>query len=203
MSRFIAAKRAAELHFAETKTVAETVRGAGEFFQFRAAFGVQQIELLVPVSQPAEADSEEPDSSFQVAMDSKKFLKHGKNVGIEPRRFPQSLGTCMRVKAGVANRQCKRARGEAGFAQTLAGFLREMAEHRRKRVHVVRVFAESVIMRDRFWLGVDDKFVGITAARLAIKRRSPLAENAFQFFLRHGRNLFDSFNTKSAQRAFR
>src|SRR2546422_2640657 len=39
-------KRAAELQFAETKTVAETVRGAGKLFQFCAAFGVQQIELL-------------------------------------------------------------------------------------------------------------------------------------------------------------
>src|SRR5438552_16700903 len=96
---FVVAQRAAKLHFAEAKTVAETVRGAGEFFQFRAAFGIQQIELFVPVCQPAEADSEEADFSFHVAMDSKKFLKHGKNIGIEPRRFAQRFGTRMRVKA--------------------------------------------------------------------------------------------------------
>src|SRR5437660_3231555 len=168
VSGFVVAQRAAKLYFAEAKTVAETVRCAGEFFQLGAAFGVQQIELRITVSQPAEADSKEADFSFHVAMDSKKFLKHGKNIGIEPRRFAQRFGTRMRVKAGVANRQCERARGETGFAQALAGFLREMAEHGGKGVHIIGIFAEGVIVRDRFWLGVNDKFVGIAAARLAV-----------------------------------
>src|SRR5438552_11050453 len=200
---FVVAQRAAKLHFAETKTVAETVRGAGQFFQLGAAFGIQQIELFVPVCQPAEADSEEADFSLLVAMNSKKFLKHGKNVRIKPRRFAQGFGTCVGVKASVANGQRERARGETGFAQSFAGFLREMAEHGGQSVHVVGVFAKRVIVRDRFWLGVNDKLVGIAAARLAVQRRSPLAENAFQFFLRHGRNLFDGFDAEGAKRAFR
>src|SRR2546422_8583731 len=116
-------KRAAELQFAETKTVAETVRGAGKLFQFCAAFGVQQIELFISVSQPAEADSEEPDFSFHVAMDSKEFLKHGKNIGIESRGLPESLGARVRLETGVTNRQRERSRGQAGFAEALAGFL--------------------------------------------------------------------------------
>src|SRR2546430_16408799 len=191
---FIVAQRAAKLYFAEAKTVAETVRCAGEFFQLGAAFGVQQIELRITVSQPAEADSKEADFSRHVAMDSKRFLKPGKSIRMEPRRFSQSLGARVRVKAGVANRQRERARGETGFAQAFAGFLRKMAEHGGQSVHVVGVFAKRVIVRNRFWLSVDDKFVGIAAARFAIQRRAPLAENAFQLFLGHGRNLLDSFN---------
>src|ERR1700730_12993868 len=130
MSRFIAAKRAAELHFAETKTVAETVRCAGEFFQFRAALGVEQVELFTAVSEAAEAHSEQADSSFHVPMGAKELLKHGKNFGIEPRGLPQRFGARMRFESGVANRQCERSRGEARFAEPLAGFLRKMAEHR-------------------------------------------------------------------------
>src|SRR5260370_34172247 len=98
---FIAGKRAAELHFAETETVAETVRRGGKFFQFRAALGVQQIELFTAVSEATEADSEEPDFSLHIAMDSKEVLKHGKNVGIEPRRFPQRFGARIRVQPAV------------------------------------------------------------------------------------------------------
>src|SRR5467141_2194286 len=139
MSRFIAAKRAAELHFAETKTVAETVRGAGEFFQFRAALGVQQIELFTAVSKAAEADSEQPDFSFHISMGAKEFLKHRKNVGIEPRGLPERFGARMRFESGVANRQCERSRGQTCFAEPLAGFLRKMAEHRGQDVHVVGV----------------------------------------------------------------
>src|SRR5213080_3493472 len=154
---------------AKTKTVAETVRGAGEFFQFCAVIGIQQIELFAAMSQPAEADPEEPDLSFLVPMSSKEFLKHGKNVGIETRRFSQCFGACVRIKAGVANRQREGARGEAGFAQALRGFLRKMAEHGRESVRIVCVLAKSMIVRDRFWLGIDDKFVRIAAARFAVK----------------------------------
>src|SRR6266581_2482181 len=192
------AKRAAELHFAETKTVAETVRGAGEFFQFCTAFGVQQIELFTAVSKATEADSEKPDFSFYISMNAEELLKHGKNVGIEPRWFAQSFGTRVRFETGVTNRQRERLRGEASFAETLASLLRKMTQHRGKSVHVAGIFAKRVIVRDGFRLGVDDKFVGIAAARLAIERRSPLPENAFQFFLRHGRDLLDGFNAEGA-----
>ena len=130
MSRFIAAKRAAELHFAETKTVAETVRCAGQFFQFRAALGVEQIKLLTAVSKAAEAHSEQADSPFSIPMGAKEFLKYRKNVGIEPRGLPERFGARMRFESGVANRQCERSCGEASFAEPLTGFLRKMAEHR-------------------------------------------------------------------------
>src|SRR5260370_10375246 len=116
---FTAGKRAAELHFAETKTVAEAVRGAGEFFQFRAALGVQQIELFTAVSEAAEAHSEQPDFSFHVPMAAKEFLKHRKNVGIESRGLPQRFGATVPFEAGVPNGQCKRSRSATGFAPTL------------------------------------------------------------------------------------
>ncbi len=39
-----------------------------------------------------------------------------------------------------------------------------MAEHGGEDFDVACICAEGVIVRNRFWLGVDDKFVGITAA---------------------------------------
>src|SRR5882724_2733755 len=78
-----------------------------------------------------------------------------------------------------------------------------MAEHRGQNFHVAGVFAKSVIVRNRFWLRVNHEFVGIAAARLAIERRAPLAEYAFQFFPRHGRDLLDGFYAEGAKRAFR
>src|SRR6267378_2244068 len=78
-----------------------------------------------------------------------------------------------------------------------------MAEHRRQGVRVAGIFSEGVIVRDRFRLRVDDKFVGIAAARFAIQRRSPLAENLFEFFLRNSGDLFDSFNAEGAKRSLR
>src|ERR1700687_1980958 len=78
-----------------------------------------------------------------------------------------------------------------------------MAEHGGQGVRVLDIFSEGVIMRDRFRLAVDDKFVGIAAARFAIQRRSPLAENALQLFLRHRRDLFDGFDAERAKGTFR
>src|SRR5260370_41257707 len=112
-------------------------------------------------------------------MDSKKFLKHGKNIGIEPRRFSQRFGARVCLESGIANGQRKRSRGQAGFAEALAGFLRKMAEHRGQGLGLTSVFAESVIVRNRFRLGVDHKFVRVAATRLAIERGAPLAENLF------------------------
>src|SRR6266478_495580 len=77
-----------------------------------------------------------------------------------------------------------------------------MTEHGGEGIQIIRVLAESVIVRNRFRLGVNDKFVGIAAARLAIQRRSPLAENAFQFFLRYRCDLLDGFNAEGSKRAF-
>jgi len=65
-------------------------------------------------------------------------------------------------------------------------------------------FSEGVIMRNRFRLGVDDKFVGIAAARFAIQRRTPLAENLFEFLLRNSGDLFRPvFDAEGAKRALR
>src|SRR5258708_26193652 len=140
------AKRTSKMHFAETKAVAEAVRGAGELFQFCPAFGVQQIELFAAMSQPAEADSEQPHFSFHVAMDSKKFLEHRKNVGIQPRGFSEGFGARVGLESGIANCQRERSRGQAGFAQALACFLRKMAEHGRKGFDVAGVFAAGMIV---------------------------------------------------------
>src|SRR5258708_14406079 len=63
-------------------------------------------------------------------MGAKEFLKHGKNIRIEPSGFPQRFGARVRFESGVPNRQRERSRGETGFAQALARFLRKMAEHR-------------------------------------------------------------------------
>ena len=46
LPRTIAAQGPAELHLAETETVAEAVRRAGELFELCATFGIQQIELF-------------------------------------------------------------------------------------------------------------------------------------------------------------
>src|SRR5258708_22126355 len=78
-----------------------------------------------------------------------------------------------------------------------------MTEHRGHRIRIVRVLAESVILRNGFWLRVNHKFVGIAAARLAIERRSPLTKNLFQLFLRNGGDLFDGFDAEGPKRAFR
>jgi len=113
---FIAAKRAAELHFAETKTVAEVVRGPSEFFQFRAALGVQQIELFTAVREAAETDSEQPDFSFYIPMGAKEFLKHRKNIGIEPRGLPSVLGARMRFESASGPRHANAHAGRFRYA---------------------------------------------------------------------------------------
>src|SRR6266571_71618 len=108
----------------------------------------------------------------------------------------------MRLEAGVTDRQSKRARGEARFAKAFASFLRKMAEHRGQRVGIVRVFAEGVVVRNGFRLGIDHKFVGIAAARFAVKRSAPLAENLFELFLRNGGDLLDRLDAERALRDF-
>src|SRR6266581_6774701 len=109
----------------------------------------------------------------------------------------------MCLEAGVTDRQSKRARGEARFAKAFASFLRKMAEHRGQRVGIVRVFAEGVVVRNGFRLGIDHKFVGIAAARFAVKRSAPLAENLFELFLRNGGDLLDRLDAERAERALR
>ena len=49
----------------------------------------------------------------------------------------------------------------------LAAFWHKIAERGFEQLAVARVFAESLIVRKRFWFGIDEKFIGIDAARFA------------------------------------
>src|SRR5712671_1440063 len=115
--------------------------------------------------QAAQTYTKKADFAPVIAVGVKKLLKHCENVGIELGRFAKCLGARVRIEAGVTNREREGARGQASFAQSLAGLLRKMTEHCGERDCVVRVFTESVIVRNGFRLGVDYKFVGIAAAR--------------------------------------
>src|SRR5262249_9558698 len=77
-----------------------------------------------------------------------------------------------------------------------------MAQQRKERGEIIRVFAESVIVRDGFGFGVDDEFVGIAATCFAIECCAPLAENVFEFFGGEFGELSDGFDAESAQSAF-
>ena len=77
-----------------------------------------------------------------------------------------------------------------------------MAEQGVQRFRIVRILTKRVIMRNGFWLGVDDEFVGIAASRFAIERIAPLAKNLFEFFRRYCGKLVHSFDAKRAQRPF-
>src|SRR6267378_1126637 len=114
-----------------------------------------------------------------VAVLAEKILENGEDVGVKLRGVAERFRARVRIEASVANRESKRARGETRFAQAFAGFLRKVTEHRGEGVVVVGVFAEGVIVGNGFGLGVDYEFVGIAAARFAIKRGAPLAENLF------------------------
>src|SRR5882762_2826522 len=118
--------------------------------------------------QPAEADTKQANFAPVIAVGVKKFLEHGKNVRIELGRFTKRLRACVRIEASVTNGEREGARGQARLAQALAGLLRKVTEHRSERDRVVRIFSESVIVRNGFWLGIDYKFVGIAAPRFAV-----------------------------------
>src|SRR5882762_1575442 len=139
--------------------------------------------------QPAEADTKQANFAPVIAVGVKKFLEHGKNVRIELGRFTKRLRACVRIEASVTNRERKGARGQACFAKALAGLLRKVTEHCGESDRVVRVFSESVIVRNGFWLGIDHEFVGITTARFAVQRGAPLAEDFFKLFQGMGREL--------------
>src|SRR6202007_1055561 len=91
---------------------------------------------------------------------------------------------------------------EACFSEALAGLLGEMAEQSFHISHVGGVFAEGVIVRDGFGFGVDEEFVSVSAASLAVKCGAPLAEDFFKFFLRVRSELLNSFDAEGAKGAF-
>src|SRR5215470_9242966 len=77
-----------------------------------------------------------------------------------------------------------------------------MAEKREKSREIIGVFAESVIVRNGFGFSVDDEFVGIAAASLAVERRAPLAEDVFEFFCGDFGELRDGFDAERAKGTF-
>ena len=109
----------------------------------------------------------------------------------------------MRFESGVPNRQRERSRGETGFAQALAGFLRKMAQHCGECNGVVRIFAEGVVVRNRFGFGVNYEFVGVPATRFTIQRGAPLPENFIEFFEGLCRKLLHRFDAEGSQRTLR
>src|ERR1035438_10281128 len=74
-----------------------------------------------------------------------------------------------------------------------------MAQHGGEGRGVVGVFAEGVILGNRFRFGVRHKFVRIAASRLAIECSTPLPEYLLEFFLRHVGKLADGLKAQSAK----
>ena len=73
-----------------------------------------------------------------------------------------------------------------------------MTEHRGHGVRIVRVFAEGVIVRNRFRFRINHEFVRVAAAGFAIECGAPLAENLFQLFLRNRSDLLHGFDSEGA-----
>src|SRR5260370_25676813 len=134
-----------------------------------------------------------------VAMVGEKVLENGEDVAVKLRGLAKRFRTRVGIETGVTDGKGERARREARFTQTLAGFLRKVAQHSGEGGVVVRVFAEGVIVRNGFGLGVDYEFIRIAATRFAIQRGAPLAENFFKFFQRLRRELFHGFDADSAE----
>src|SRR5712671_4700972 len=73
---------------------------------------------------------------------------------------------------------------------------------------MLSVLADSPASRNRLqafcerWLNIQNKFVGIAAARFTVERRAPLSEYLLQFFLRIISKLVNVFDPHRAQRSF-
>src|SRR5258708_17619858 len=117
------ARGTAELHRAESEAIAETIRGAREFFQFGATARIEQIELFRTMGEAAQADSEETNLAAMIAMFPEQILENGENVGVEACWLGERFRARVRVETNVPDCQRQGARGQPGFAQTLAGFL--------------------------------------------------------------------------------
>jgi len=202
VSSVVSAEGAAELNGGETKFIAKLIGGFGEFFESFAAVGFEKVELLAAMGEMGKCDAEEADFAFRIAMLTEKVEEDRKDVRVELRGFGESLGTGVGVETGVADGEGEGAGGEAGFAEAFAGLLGKVAEQRFHGGDVGRVFAEGVVVGDGLGLGVDEEFVGVTPAGLAIKRCAPLPEDLFKFFLRVGGELFYDFDAKRAEGAF-
>src|SRR5260370_22619958 len=137
-----------------------------------------------------------------VAMLAEKVLENSDDVAVKLRGLGEGFRARVGIETGVTDGKGERARREARFTQTLAGFLRKVAQHSGEGGVVVRVFAEGVIVRNGFGLGVDYEFVRIAATRFAIQSGAPLDENFFKFLQRLRRELFHGFDAASAECSF-
>lgn len=119
----IAAQGAAELDFAESESIAQTVGDLGKLLEFFTFASLKQIELLFAVGEGAEPDSQKADFTFAIEVPEEKFLKDSVDSGVERGGFGESFRTRVSIEALIANRKGKCASGESGFAKTLARFL--------------------------------------------------------------------------------
>ena len=195
------AERASELDRAEAELVAELVGGFGKFFEFFAAVGLEEFELLATMGEGGKSNSEEADLALRVTMTTEEIEKDSKDISVELHGFVEGLRPRIGFETGVTNSERKGAGGEAGFPKTLAGFLRKVAEQGFHVFDVQRVFAESVIVGDGLGLSVDEEFVGVATAGLAIESGAPLAKDFFEFFLGVRGELIDGFDPDGAQGA--
>src|SRR5579862_8632999 len=135
-------------------------------------------------------------------MQVKKLARRVEEERIEMGRFRQRFCARDGLESRVANRERHGARVQAGIAQALARFLAEAAQHGVEHGAIGGVLAKRVTMRNGFWLGIDEKFVGIFAARLAVERCAPLAELVFETLERNAGELADRLDFQIVKRRF-
>src|SRR3981189_3182530 len=98
----IAAQGATELDGGEAEFVAEVVGGFGELFEFFAAVGFQEVELLRAVGGGG-GGAEEADFAFDVAVVPEEIEEDGEDIGVELRGLGKRFGTGVGFEAGVTD----------------------------------------------------------------------------------------------------
>ncbi len=187
----------------ESEFIAEVIGCLGEAVQLFAAVSFEKVELLGSLAKARKRNAEQTDVSLCVTVGAEQSKENRVGIGIEVHGFLHGLRTGVGLKSCIPDGKSERTGRKTGFAETLTGFLREMAEEGFHFHDIVCVCAESVIVRNGFGLGVNEKFVGVAAAGLAVKRRAPLAEEFLQFFLFVGGELLNGFDSESTQGTLR
>ncbi len=90
-SGVVAAEGGTELDGGEAEFIAEMVGGFGELFEFFAAVGFEEVELLAAVGESGEGDTEEADFTFGVAVAVEEIEEDGEDIGIELGGFGESF----------------------------------------------------------------------------------------------------------------
>ena len=91
---------------------------------------------------------------------------------------------------------------KAGVAETLRCFLREVAQSGFEERSIVCIGSKSLVVRDRFWFGVDEKFVGVDSVRFAKKSGAPASKRFFEAFERNLLQLANRFDAERLQSSF-